>query len=78
MLERGKVGRQICQAWRAVAIAKINTSYTFFILLVKLLVRLAAREWKLPTPGVRHPAQDICIFVSRKGPEPQPSGDHIM
>lgn len=39
MLERGKVERRICQAWRAVAIAKINTIYTFFILLVKRLMR---------------------------------------
>ena len=40
-----------------------STVSTFFILLVECLVRLAAREWKLPTPGVRRPAQDISIFT---------------
>ena len=40
-----------------------STVSTFFILLVERLVRLAAREWKLPTPGVRPPAQDVCIFT---------------
>ena len=40
-----------------------STVSTFFILLVERLVRLAAREWKLPTPGVRRPAQDVSIFT---------------
>lgn len=62
MLQRGKVERRICPAWRSVAVAKINTSCNFFILLLKLLVRLAAGEWKLSVPRFRHPAQDTCIF----------------
>ena len=54
--------------------ARINTVSTFFILLVECLVRLAAREWKLPTPGVRAPAQDVCIFMfPGRNQNPSPS-----
>lgn len=41
----------ISEAWRSEATAKINTIYTFFILLAKLRVRLAAGDGQSPLLG---------------------------
>lgn len=72
MLENGKVESVVCQAGRSVAIAKINTIYTFFTLLVKLLVRLAAGSGNSPLLGQAASSGHLHLYVSRKEPGPSP------